>query len=238
MSERGGHIERLEPLDVVGPTSTVSVTIDARDLADVSLRGFADWYWGQDELTVSDPDHDIKVFDAGHLLQRPASGSGSLYSHELRPTHQYSSDGSGGFSYGYLMFSDQEVSISGAGDGWLFEVTLHPGWNLFYYEYRPDAEGAEDYYGAGLAAQPSELLTSARSIAAAYGVLSEEFGGVAAFLAPSPSGAVGSPNISARYSSGRTLNIFLRSEEHTSELQSRGHLVCRLLLETKKYAIY
>src|SRR5207253_8366185 len=25
-----------------------------------------------------------------------------------------------------------------------------------------------------------------------------------------------------------------RSEEHTSELQSRGHLVCRLLLETKR----
>src|SRR5207253_11114915 len=32
-----------------------------------------------------------------------------------------------------------------------------------------------------------------------------------------------------------------RSEEHTSELQSRGHLVCRLLLEKKKrrsYRIY
>src|SRR5690625_5944231 len=27
---------------------------------------------------------------------------------------------------------------------------------------------------------------------------------------------------------------FGRSEEHTSELQSRGHLVCRLLLEKKK----
>src|SRR5437870_13826169 len=27
---------------------------------------------------------------------------------------------------------------------------------------------------------------------------------------------------------------FRRSEEHTSELQSRGHLVCRLLLEKKK----
>src|SRR5690625_6943038 len=26
-----------------------------------------------------------------------------------------------------------------------------------------------------------------------------------------------------------------RSEEHTSELQSRGHLVCRLLLEIKVY---
>src|SRR5690625_6540662 len=28
--------------------------------------------------------------------------------------------------------------------------------------------------------------------------------------------------------------FLLRSEEHTSELQSRGHLVCRLLLEKKK----
>src|SRR5690625_7079938 len=28
--------------------------------------------------------------------------------------------------------------------------------------------------------------------------------------------------------------LVLRSEEHTSELQSRGHLVCRLLLEKKK----
>src|SRR5690625_5575589 len=29
-----------------------------------------------------------------------------------------------------------------------------------------------------------------------------------------------------------------RSEEHTSELQSRGHLVCRLLLEKKKGGRY
>src|SRR5439155_7594082 len=29
-------------------------------------------------------------------------------------------------------------------------------------------------------------------------------------------------------------SIGIRSEEHTSELQSRGHLVCRLLLEKKK----
>src|SRR2546429_1672144 len=29
-----------------------------------------------------------------------------------------------------------------------------------------------------------------------------------------------------------------RSEEHTSELQSRLHLVCRLLLEKKKYRIH
>src|SRR3989442_6638460 len=29
-------------------------------------------------------------------------------------------------------------------------------------------------------------------------------------------------------------SAYLRSEEHTSELQSRPHLVCRLLLEKKK----
>src|SRR5690625_7930659 len=32
----------------------------------------------------------------------------------------------------------------------------------------------------------------------------------------------------------RGVGEFARSEEHTSELQSRGHLVCRLLLEKKK----
>src|SRR5690625_932841 len=33
---------------------------------------------------------------------------------------------------------------------------------------------------------------------------------------------------------GADVVIVERSEEHTSELQSRGHLVCRLLLEKKK----
>src|SRR5207253_9526902 len=33
---------------------------------------------------------------------------------------------------------------------------------------------------------------------------------------------------------GEDLLAVRRSEEHTSELQSRGHLVCRLLLEKKK----
>src|SRR3712207_6902916 len=31
-----------------------------------------------------------------------------------------------------------------------------------------------------------------------------------------------------------SIHLFLRSEEHTSELQSRQYLVCRLLLEKKK----
>src|SRR5690625_6757480 len=36
------------------------------------------------------------------------------------------------------------------------------------------------------------------------------------------------------YEDVSTLLWPIRSEEHTSELQSRGHLVCRLLLEKKK----
>src|SRR5207253_11047309 len=49
----------------------------------------------------------------------------------------------------------------------------------------------------------------------------------------SPCGAI--PSVSKSLSSSRPLlRTRPRSEEHTSELQSRGHLVCRLLLEKKK----
>src|SRR3712207_7237885 len=41
------------------------------------------------------------------------------------------------------------------------------------------------------------------------------------------------PTMRARSQPSRTLP--LRSEEHTSELQSRQYLVCRLLLEKKKH---
>src|SRR5690625_6082653 len=40
--------------------------------------------------------------------------------------------------------------------------------------------------------------------------------------------------IAASTTPARYVTASLRSEEHTSELQSRGHLVCRLLLEKKK----
>src|SRR5689334_23446891 len=36
----------------------------------------------------------------------------------------------------------------------------------------------------------------------------------------------------------RPRDRYARSEEHTSELQSQFHLVCRLLLEKKKYKMY
>src|SRR5437660_6452261 len=52
-------------------------------------------------------------------------------------------------------------------------------------------------------------------------------------------GSVWHPGESLSYANSRTplasyRYMQARSEEHTSELQSRGHLVCRLLLEKKK----
>src|SRR5947209_17108944 len=47
----------------------------------------------------------------------------------------------------------------------------------------------------------------------------------------------GSSSLMARAAAATTLSIRIesvRSEEHTSELQSRQYLVCRLLLEKKK----
>src|SRR5439155_8448486 len=41
------------------------------------------------------------------------------------------------------------------------------------------------------------------------------------------------PRSTRRARSTRSSGLGTRSEEHTSELQSRGHLVCRLLLEKK-----
>src|SRR5437870_6478417 len=40
-----------------------------------------------------------------------------------------------------------------------------------------------------------------------------------------------------RFFDEKNVRAGLRSEEHTSELQSRGHLVCRLLLEKKKFVM-
>src|SRR3712207_1828624 len=53
---------------------------------------------------------------------------------------------------------------------------------------------------------------------------------VAALVQPRPSARF----VVAHAEQGFTANVPLRSEEHTSELQSRQYLVCRLLLEKKK----
>src|SRR2546422_6295978 len=56
--------------------------------------------------------------------------------------------------------------------------------------------------------------------------------GTSTALPTSSSASTGSSRRSAR--AGSTVASRSRSEEHTSELQSRLHLVCRLLLEKKK----
>src|SRR3712207_8106470 len=55
---------------------------------------------------------------------------------------------------------------------------------------------------------------------------------------PEPDRAVveGAPLVGAQGPSARELGRDRRSEEHTSELQSRQYLVCRLLLEKKHVA--
>src|SRR5207247_10671366 len=55
---------------------------------------------------------------------------------------------------------------------------------------------------------------------------------------PSPSGRVSGSTPTGRSSPTKTSTSWRprRSEEHTSELQSRVDLVCRLLLEKKKHA--
>src|SRR3712207_7255039 len=51
---------------------------------------------------------------------------------------------------------------------------------------------------------------------------------------PQCSGSSGCPRSSVRSCRGGGRRTSSRSEEHTSELQSRQYLVCRLLLEKKK----
>src|SRR5258708_12696220 len=48
--------------------------------------------------------------------------------------------------------------------------------------------------------------------------------------------SLNSSAVAGAVASVRTSELFNRSEEHTSELQSPDHLVCRLLLEKKKNA--
>src|SRR5690554_7655685 len=63
-----------------------------------------------------------------------------------------------------------------------------------------------------------------------YGIAKGGFGGNIAILSVPLMSLVMPPQQAAAI----LLPILCRSEEHTSELQSRPHLVCRLLLEKKK----
>src|SRR6266498_4579803 len=64
--------------------------------------------------------------------------------------------------------------------------------------------------------------------------LSGSFGGVRCSDLEQDRSGQSSVNGGRKLSRNRRLKTEHRSEEHTSELQSRPHLVCRLLLEKKK----
>src|SRR2546422_11098247 len=71
--------------------------------------------------------------------------------------------------------------------------------------------------------RPADESKSHRTNAAAYADLETNL--TPSFLA----------NVAGRFEHYSDFGSLFRSEEHTSELQSRLHLVCRLLLEKKKH---
>src|SRR5439155_27079974 len=73
---------------------------------------------------------------------------------------------------------------------------------------------------AGFSTKVEEQLAKVKSAGRAVPLTEEQAGELAAWAV-----------------SSYQIKIGARSEEHTSELQSRGHLVCRLLLEKKKQKI-
>src|SRR5690606_22578944 len=88
-------------------------------------------------------------------------------------------------------------------------------------EARHKAEEAAKAKGAGFVAK--KIPTSGGSLTA-LPIIETQAGDVSAYI----------PTNVISITDGQ---IFLRSEEHTSELQSRENLVCRLLLEKKKQDI-
>src|SRR5207253_8651422 len=85
---------------------------------------------------------------------------------------------------------------------------------------RPATSGASQRLTTRLCQQKSAPILPSRPLAPCLVLCSAE-SGIGLLLAARPPRCGCSPSNSKR------------SEEHTSELQSRGHLVCRLLLEKK-----
>src|SRR5258707_5741660 len=77
------------------------------------------------------------------------------------------------------------------------------------------------------------LFRSTPCLHVGYGSSSQVVPVSNATLLTGPLEALSSPSPKSRRDLGRT-GCGARSEEHTSELQSRQYLVCRLLLEKKK----
>src|SRR5690554_2814463 len=113
----------------------------------------------------------------------------------------------------------------------------------------PSSSGSRGTTRIALSVPPSRLTTSARNLGCTRGVSSPWPNGSAVtilvglvFGSASGAEATAGPTLSGTRKTDALANTDAgfrdpRSEEHTSELQSRPHLVCRLLLEKKKKKI-
>src|SRR2546429_6780516 len=81
------------------------------------------------------------------------------------------------------------------------------------------------------------LFRSARDGTGVGGPDTDRAGRVCAAVRGAPPASLHVPDgvVAIRHAGRPGDPVHRRSEEHTSELQSRLHLVCRLLLEKKKY---
>src|SRR5439155_4200965 len=124
---------------------------------------------------------------------------------------------------------------------WLVEAASPPIVNRAYAEVVPEAERdsarLEALRESVLHYKPTQAIARKQKATGLWG---------GNLLAPAPSKGYGWTEPGTVFQYRRLLelgwppservfrNADRRSEEHTSELQSRGHLVCRLLLEKKK----
>src|SRR5437660_1072602 len=98
----------------------------------------------------------------------------------------------------------------------------------FFILRKPNGNGSPVYTRNGdFSLNSNGLLYDGSSGLAVQGYLADKNGTI------SQTGTPGDITIPLGLQS-QAVGTGLRSEEHTSELQSRGHLVCRLLLEKKK----
>src|SRR5690625_7063993 len=104
-------------------------------------------------------------------------------------------------------------------------------------QHHPEAEKFISVEGSDCGIANINVGTSGAEIGGAFGG-EKETGGGRESGSDSWKAYMRRQTITINYGDGiplaQGIKFDLRSEEHTSELQSRGHLVCRLLLEKKK----
>src|SRR5690625_6784183 len=81
---------------------------------------------------------------------------------------------------------------------------------------------------------PQHLLRDTDDSLMATGLTNEQIRDRVHVASRSRNGTSAASSPCSTLTSAQGTSASSRSEEHTSELQSRGHLVCRLLLEKKK----